>query len=205
MSRPGRDPRLGRLVVAAPLLGAYAAILAAPVALAAPPTGSTRTITIFEARQIEIPVPPGWTFENKSSPDKEAQTIELADPKKEVQLDVSFLPDPDGEMSTRKGLEEQARKIFVFYLPQSVEKDMKLDAFDAPGGLGVFTSFTDKTLDPKHIPEGEKLVSTTGLRSWKGVYLIFTLLADSRNSAAYRSALEIVQSGLKQVKAPASF
>jgi hypothetical protein len=187
------------------MLVAISAFVLALGALAAPRAEATKTITIFEGRQIEIPVPAGWTFENKSSPDKEAQTIELADPKKEIQLDVSFLPDPDGEMSTRKALEEQARKIFVFYLQQAVERDMKLDTFDAPGGLGVFTSFTDKTLDPKHIPEGEKLISTTGLRSWKGVYLIFTLLADTRSSAAYRSALEIVQSGLKQVKAPASF
>lgn len=167
--------------------------------------GDSKTVTIFEGRQVVIPVPSGWKLEDKTSPKKEAQTIELVDPKKEIQLDVSFLPDPDGEMSTRKALEEQARRIFVFYLQQSVERDMKLDAFDAPGGLGVFTSFTDKTLDPKHIPEGEKLISTTGIRSWKGVYLIFTLLADSRSSAAYRTALEIVQSGLKQVKAPASF
>jgi hypothetical protein len=168
-------------------------------------SSGTKTVTIFEGRQIAIPVPPGWKFENKSSPDKEVQTVELVDPKKEIQLDVSFLPDPDGEMSTRTALEEQARKIFVFYLQQSVEKDMKLDAFESPGGLGVFTSFTDKTLDPKHIPGGEKLISTTGIRSWKGVYMIFTLLADSRTSAAYRTALELVQSGLKQVKAPASF
>jgi len=164
-----------------------------------------RTITIFEGRRIEIPVPPGWSFQSRVDEERGVQTVELIDPKKEIQLDVSFLPDPEGEMSTRKALEEHARTIFVFYLQQSVEKDMKLDAFDAPGGLGVFTSFTDKTLDPKHIPEGEKLISTTGLRSWKGVYLIFTLLTDSAKSSAYRTALEIVQNGLKQVKAPASF
>ncbi|HKD19651.1 MAG TPA: hypothetical protein VKG23_17490 [Thermoanaerobaculia bacterium] len=185
-----------------------AAVLVACVLVANPRTlaaAEARTITIFEGRQIEIPVPPGWSFENKSSPGKDVQTIELADPKKEIQLDVSFLPDSDGEMSTRKALEDQARKIFVFYLQQSVERDMKLDAFEAPGGLGVVTSFTDKTLDPKHIPAGEKLISTTGIRSWKGVYLIFTLLSDTRSSAAYRTALDVVQKGLKQVKAPASF
>jgi hypothetical protein len=168
-------------------------------------TGTPKTVTVFEGRQIEIPVPAGWSFESKLDENRAVQTVELVDPKKEIQLDVSFLPDPDGEMSARKALEEQAKKIFVFYLPQSVEKDMKLDAFDAPGGIGVVTSFTDRTLDPKHIPEGEKLISTTGIRSWKGVYTIFTLLADSRTSAAYRTALEIARSGLKQVKAPASF
>ena len=82
---------------------------------------------------------------------------------------------------------------------------MKLDGFDAPGGIGVVTSFTDKRLDPKHVPAGEKLISTTGIRSWKGVYIIFTLLSDSRASAAYKTALDVVRSGLKQVKAPASF
>ena len=179
------------------------AFVLAPTAILA--AGSPRTITIFEGRQVEIPVPSGWTFENRADPEHGVSTVRLADPKKEIQLDVSFLPDPDGEMSTRKALEEHAREIFAFYLPHSVEKDMKLDAFDAPGGVGVFTSFTDRTLDPKHVPEGEKLISTTGIRSWKGVYLIFTLLTDSKSSAAYRTALEIVQGGLKQVKAPASF
>jgi len=164
-----------------------------------------KTVTIFEGRQIEIPVPEGWSFQTKLDEERGVQTVELADPKKEVQLDVSFLPDPDGEMSTRKALEEQAKRIFVFYLSQSVEREMKLVSFEAAGGIGVSTTFTDRKLDPKHVPEGEKLMSTTGLRSWKGVYLIFTLLSDSKDSAAYRSALEIVQKGLKQVKAPASF
>jgi len=182
-------------------LAAWAAFFAAAVVLGAE---STRSVAIFEGQQVEIPVPAGWEIDERQDPKTGLQSVELSDPGKDAELSISFMPDSQGSMSTRGGLEKLARHVFGTYLESSVEKQMKLTYFEAPGGAGVYTSFTDAKLDPKRIPEGEKLMSTAGLRSWKGGYLIFTLLTNTRDSVAYRKALDIVQSGLK-VKTPVAF
>jgi hypothetical protein len=183
------------------LLAAWAALSAAAVAFGAE---STRSVAIFEGQQVEVPVPAGWHVGERQDPRTGVQSVDLSDPGKDVALSISFMPDSRGATATRGGLETLARHVFGAYLDASVEKEMKLTYFEAPGGAGVYTSFTDGKLDPKRIPEGEKLISTTGLRSWKGGYLIFTLLTNTRDSAAYRKALDIVQSGLK-VKLPVAF
>jgi hypothetical protein len=167
--------------------------------------GEPKTISIFQGRKIEIPVPKGWSYEERPGPHDGSQTVVLADKKKEVLLTILFLPDADGALSTREGLEQQAKRILTPYLEQAVEKKLDFTFFESPDGVGVFTSFTDNKLDPKHIPEDEKLISTTGLRSWNGAGLFFTLLTNSRDLPAYETALDIVRSGIRQVKAPVAF
>ncbi len=163
-----------------------------------------RIVAIFGGQSVSVPLPDGWTFQEKTDPATGIQTVAVGDPKGEVDLSVSFLPDPEGNLATRKGLEDLARHVFATYVDGSVEKTITLTPFDAPGGLGVLTSFTDAKLDPKHIPPGERLISTTGLRSWKGGYLMFTLLTDSRDSPAYKTALALARDGIR-VKLPVSF
>lgn len=169
------------------------------------PADDTKMITIFEARQISVPVPSSWSFDESRDPHHGLQTVTIEDPGKEIVLQVTFFPDQAGQLSSRKGLEEQARRTFQPYLETSVEKEMQLTFVDAPDGMAVYTKFTDSKLDPKHIPEGEKLISVTGLRSWKGVYMMFTLLTDTTESKTYRNALEIVLSGIRQAKTPVAF
>jgi hypothetical protein len=164
-----------------------------------------RTISIFQGRKLEIPVPKGWSYEERPGPQNGSQTVVLADKKKDVLLTILFLPDSDGALSTREGLEQQAKRVLTPYLEQAVEKKLDLTFFEAADGVGVFTSFTDNKLDPKHIPEDEKLISTTGFRSWNGAGLFFTLLTNSRDLPAYETALDIVRSGIRQVKGPVAF
>ena len=184
-----------------PWLAAIAAIVAA-----APALTSSRTITVFATRQFEVPVPTGWKFEDKNEdPSTEIRTIVLTDPKEDVQLSVSFVPDPEIELASRAALEKRSRQVFAFYLATSVEKDIPLTFFETPGSLGVFASFTDGHLDPKKIPKDEKLISTTGFRSWKGTYVLFTLLSNDKTSPAYKTALDLVRSGIRQIKAPVAF
>jgi hypothetical protein len=174
------------------------------VPLAARAEGA-KTVVIFEGRQISVPVPNSWTLEEGRDPHHGTPTLRIAAPKEEIVMQISFFPDSEGRLASRKDLEAEAQRIFAFYLESAVEKEMRLTFFDASDGMGVYTSFTDSKLDPKQIPEGEKLVSTTGIRSWKGAYLLFTLLTDSTKSPTYEKALDLVRTGLKQVKAPVSF
>lgn len=164
-----------------------------------------RTVTIFEGRQIAVAVPAGWKFEEALDPHHGSPTLRVEDPGGEVALVVSFFPDSRRRPENREDLEADARNLLEPYLDTAVEKEMSLTYFDAPDGAGVYASFTDEDLDPANVPENEKLISTAGLRSMKGVYVLFTLLTNSRDSATYRRALDLVRADLKQVKAPVAF
>ena len=164
--------------------------------------GEERTVTIFEGRKIAVPVPKGWKFAEAADPRTGVQTLEWLDPAGDVQLDVSFLPDAKGRLRTREGLEAEMKKTMAFYLEGAVERDMRFTALETADGVCEYTSFTDRSLVGKEILEGEWLISTTGIRSWKGVSLYFTLLSDARDTAAFRQALEIVRSGVREIRGP---
>jgi len=165
-----------------------------------------RTVTIFQGRQMAVEVPAGWKFDEELDPHHGAPTLHVQDPHGEVAMVVSFFPDPADKPPNRADLEAEARNLFEPYLDSAVEKDMRLTYFEAPdGGGGVYASFTDGNLDPQNLPEDEKLISTAGLRSMKGVYVLFIVLTNSRDSAPYRRALELVRGELRQVKSPVSF
>ena len=161
-----------------------------------------RSVTIFEGRKISLSVPQEWRFEESRDSKTGLQTIQVVDPTSEVRLDVSFFPDAEGRVATRQGLEAEMTTVFAFYRAGAVEQEMKLTTFDAPDGIGAYTSFTDRSLVGRKLPEGQRLISTTGMRSWKGAYLVFTLLSNSRDTDAYRQGLGIVQSGLKEIGGP---
>lgn len=164
-----------------------------------------KTITIFEARQFSVPVPWGWSFDESQDPNLGTPTVKLGDPGKKVILQMTFIPDPSGKLSSREAVETEARRILQPYVETSVEKEIRLTIFEPPDGLGAYAVFTDAKLDPKHIPEGEWLIGVSGIRTWKGGYTLFTLLTNTRDSSAYRTALDIAVSGTRQVKAPVAF
>ena len=161
-----------------------------------------RLVTIFQGRQLSVSTPPGWRFEESRDKKTGVQTVEIVDPKSEIQLDVSFIPDSEGRLGTREALEAEMRNVFAFYLEGSVEREMKFASLDVTVGIGGYTFFTDRSLVGRKVPKGERLISTVGIRSWKGAYLIFTLLSNSRDSDPYRLALDIVRASFKEVRGP---
>jgi hypothetical protein len=179
-------PRGGAVLLATSLLVAANAGLAQ----------TTRTVTPFGGCAVDLVVPEGWTFAEARNPQDGVQTIELSDPKKEVLLGPLFLPDLKGQLSTRASLQARMGELSQAYLEGSVEKTMELNFFDAPTGPVAWASFTDRSLVGRPIPEGQKLISTTGLRSWKGAFLFFTLLADSVETASSRQAMDIVRAAI---------
>ena len=164
-----------------------------------------KIVTIFEARQFSVPVPSGWSFDESEDPNLGTPTVKLGDPGKKVILQMTFIPDPSGKLSSREAVEAEAKRILQPYVETSVEKEIRLTFFEPPGGLGAYAAFTDGKLDPKHIPEDEWLIGVTGIRTWKGGYTLFTLLTNTKDSSVYRTALEIAVSGTRQVKAPVAF
>ncbi len=181
---------------------ALAALLLASPAISG---DDVRTVTIFQGRQIAMAVPAGWKFDEELDPHHGTPTLHVEDPGGEVAMIVAFFPDPVATPPDRTDLEAEARNLFEPYLESAIEKDVALTYFDAPDGGGVYASFTDGNLDPRNIPQDERLISTAGLRSMRGVYVLFTVLSNSRDSAAYRRALDLVRGELRQVKTPVSF
>lgn len=190
----GREGAGSRVAAWSRILLAFCLFLSAGAARA-----EERSVAIFEGRKISASVPKGWKFGEASDPRTGVQTLEWLDPSGEVQLDISFLPDSKGRLATRAGLEAEMKRTFPFYLAEAVEREMKFTSLETADGRCEYTSFTDRRLVGREIPEGERLISTTGIRSWKGVYLLFTLLSNSRDTEAFRRALEIVRSGVKEV------
>ena len=180
---------------------AFAVVLSARVGLAE----DTRTITIFEGRQVWVPVPAGWSLDERREPRNGVKIIQLQDPGKEVDLQMSFFPDPSDRLSSRAALESEARGFLETYVETSVEKKIRLTFFEAPDGSGAFARFTDGQLDLRHIPKDEKLIAVSGLRSWKGDYALFTILTNTTDSETFKKALDIVKSGIHQPKAPVAF
>jgi hypothetical protein len=184
-----------------PLAMVTALVLCCHLALAA----DTKTVTVFEGRQFSVPVPFGWSFDEGQDPHLGTTTLKLADPGNRINLQMTFIPDPAGKVSSREGVEAEVKRILQPMVETSVEKEIRLTFFESPDGLGAYATFTDAKLDPKHIPEDEWLIGVSGIRSWKGGYTLFTLLTNTKDSSAYRKALEIATSGTRQTKAPVAF
>lgn len=190
----GNVPRGRRRFAALPSRVLTAAVLlAAGAALA-----EERSVTVLQGRKISVAVPKGWTFGESRDPKTGIPVLRWLGPSGDVRLDVSFYPDANGWVSTREGMDAEMAKVFAFYRDGAVEKEKKAVDLKPATGIGAFMSFTDKSLVGKTLPAGEHRMSTTGIRSWSGAYLVFTLLSNAREGAEYRQALEIVRSGVKE-------
>ena len=170
-------------------------------AVAAPAVGqaSVTSISIFQGRRISTSVPKGWSFSDTVDKRNGVQTIEMKDPTGEIELSVSFFPDTEGRLSTKAAIDAEIRKDTDFYLSGSVEREITVVSLGSSKDLGVFAVFTDRRLIGKAIPSTERLYSTVGIRSWDGVFLLFTLLSNSRDAERYRTALDIVRTGIVEV------
>lgn len=150
---------------------ALAFVLAAVSALAA-----TRTIRIFDKRQIVIAVPEGWKFDLEKDKKTGLQTMHVEDRESDVKLAASFHPDPDKELATEEAIGKRLGEI-------------------ASDESATFTYV--KTVDgvAGHGVVGD---ATKGMRSWPGVYVAFTVTGD-RESEAYAKAIEVITTGMREV------
>jgi hypothetical protein len=154
---------------------AIALVLNAAAALAA-----TRTIRIFDKKQVVIGVPEGWKYNLTMNKQTGVQTLQLEDRDSDAKLTASFFPDPENSLETEAALEGRMRDLFA-------------------ADIAYETKFTiEKTADglAGHTVIGN---ATKGVRSWPGVFVVFTLTADDRESEAYAKGLEAVKAGIREV------
>lgn len=164
----------------------------------------TKTVAIFEGRLVSVEVPDGWQFGLRRDPDTDVQTMEIADPRGEIGLEVSIIPDREGRLATRKGLEDEMRKTLRDNLAGAVEREMSFRFVDEIDGLCGYASLTDRGPKGHSVAYGGRLIVTAGIRSWKGAYGAFTLRADSMDTKSYREALGLVTASLRESRGKTS-
>jgi len=168
-------------------------------ALASSALAATRTIRIFEKRQIVIALPEGWKFNLTKDNQTGVQTKHLEDRGGEVKLEASFLPDSENDLATREALEGRLRATSEPMLQAAVEQEMKVTTTKTSDGLITYSTFTDRRFAEGDVPRDERRYATEGIRSWPGVSLHFTILTNELTSDEYRAALEILTQGLREV------
>src|SRR5262249_24559087 len=126
------------------------------------------------------------------------QTVELSEPTGDVVLAFSFFPDSTHRLSTRAAIEHEMHRAYDSYLSNAVEKSLQIEFVTTSDGLVGYTTLTDRKFVSRDVPQGERLYLTVGIRSWNGVFVVFTLESNHRDSSRYKKALDLVLSGLRQ-------
>jgi hypothetical protein len=168
-------------------------------------TAKEETFPLYEDHRIAVAVPEGYTF-TRVSTDEGVIIVKISDPKQETNLEISFLPDPDGHFSTPRARREFIVETFQKYVEGSVEKEMRFTELKPRVGTATACVFTDASLVGKpEFPRGEYLNATTGLKAWPGCAAYFTLLSNDTTSPAYDAALKIITDSVHDKKPLAAF
>jgi hypothetical protein len=159
------------------------------------------TLLLYEEHRVAIAVPEGFSY-TRSFGEDGSMSVKIADPRQEINLQISFLPDPEERLATPRARKELLAENFQPYVESSVEKAMQFEELAASTGHGTYCVFTDASLVGKaELPPGEYLKATTGIKTWPGCAAIFTVLSNDTQSPAYRTALKILAESLRE-KAP---
>lgn len=180
----------------APLLALL--LLASLAVVAAAPKEKAReeTLVLFGQRRVTLAVPEGFAYSSNKD-ERGLITAKITGPKEKISLQISFLPDTEGEFATSRGRKEFMAESFQQYVAGSVEKAMQFEELDPRTGAGTFCVFTDASLvGQTKFPPGEYLHSTTGIKSWRGCLAVFTLMSNNTTSDEYRAAMKLLRESL---------
>ena len=178
---------------------AFAPALFALPHLAAPATAKEKeksheeSLLLFDQRRVGVNVPAGFLY-SASKDEHGVISARLSTPKDTISLQISFLPDVDGEYATARGQKEIMVKSFQQYVVGSVEQGMHFEELQPRNGSGTYCIFTDaKLVGAATLPPGEYLHSTTGIKSWRGCMALFTLFSNNTTSEEYLSAMKVLR------------
>ena len=130
-----------------------------------------------------------------------AVTVKLTGPKDALDLQLVFLPDPNGELAaSARARKEFMAQAFQEFVASSVEQAMQFEELEPRAGGGTYCVFTDATLVGKpQLPPNEFLNVTAGLKAWRGAYVVFKLFSNDTISAEYRSLLKLLRDEVQEL------
>jgi hypothetical protein len=177
--------------------GRWARLLTLLAALVLPALAASsareESVYIFGNRRVAFAVPEGFTFVVERN-DAGVVGVRIENPASAgATLQISFVPDRDGELATARGRKEFMYAHFQSYLIASVDKVMQFEELAPRTGGGTYAVFTDASLVGKNPPPGEYVLCTAGVKAWSGVGAVFTLLSHAVDSPSHRALLALLR------------
>lgn len=172
------------------------------VALAVAAAQREELVAIPDGRRVSVAVPAGFTV--KQERDAAGLThVQLAQADRRVNLDLLFVPDPDGQAGTARLRRERMVELFNDYVADSVEKGMQFEELGPRRGAGTYCVFTDAKLVGKtELPAGEYIHLTCGVKSWPGVMVVVRLFSDDTTGPAYQTAMRLLRESVEERPVP---
>jgi hypothetical protein len=160
------------------------------------------TIPLFENHQVTISVPAGFSCA-RNKDQRGLTAVHIAHPKDKASLQITFFPDPDGQMTTPRAQKELMHETFFSYVETSREKAMQFVDLEPRAGKGTYCVFTDAGLIGKApYPPGDFLHVTAGVKAWPGVFAVFSIFSNDTTSAEYRELLNTLRDSVQEKAAP---
>lgn len=173
---------------------------AAGLALAA--AQREEVVSILDGRRVSVAVPPGFSF----TPERDAAglvQVQLTHADQRINLDLLFVPDPDGQAGTARARRERMVELFNDYVADSVEKAMRFEELEPRRGAGTFCVFTDAKLVGKtELPPNEYIHLTCGVKAWPGVMVIVRLFSNDTTGATYQAAMRLLRESIEERPVP---
>jgi len=159
-------------------------------------------VSILDGRRVSVAVPPGYVFKQERDAAGLVQ-VQLTHADQRVNLDLLFLPDPDGQAGTARLRRERMVELFNDYVADSVERGMQFEELEPRRGAGTYCVFTDaKLVGRSELPPGEYLNLTCGVKSWPGVMVVVRLFSNDRTGVAYRAAMRLLRESIEERPVP---
>ncbi|MDP3070130.1 MAG: hypothetical protein Q8N18_07575 [Opitutaceae bacterium] len=171
-------------------------------AVAASTKAREEPVFLFENRRVIVAVPEG--FGSSLTRDENGMAVfQIADAKERHSLELRFLPDPDGRFGTARARREQMVEMFSEHVGASTERGMQFEELEPKSGAGCYCVFTDaKLVGQSKLPPGEYLHLTAGLKTWRGVVVIFRFFSNDTASAEYRAVMAMLRESVHEKPAP---
>lgn len=160
------------------------------------------SVFIFQNRKVAIAVPQGLGFASGKD-DRGLITVRIGHPKAKISLELTFLPDAEGQLSAARSRKEFMHETFRGFVASSTEKAMQFEELDPRVGAGTYCVFTDASLvGKKKLPPGEYRHSTAGLKCWPGVAAVFTLFSNDTRSKEYQALMTMLRESVVEKPVP---
>lgn len=187
-------PRRVRMKYLFPLV----ALLVCSVSSTAIAKPREETLFLFENRRISILVPDGFGF-GSTKDDQGLMTVHLEHPKENVQLTITFVPDPEQNFASARSRKELIHEQFGEYVGSSVEKAIQFEELEPKQGSGTYCVFTDAKLVGKtKLPPGEFLHLTSGVKAWPGVAAIFRMFSNDVRAKEHQAIIAMLRDSVEE-------
>ncbi|HEX2853546.1 MAG TPA: hypothetical protein VHO24_09925 [Opitutaceae bacterium] len=165
-----------------------------------PLSAKEESVLLYENRRVSIAVPEGFEFRRVA--DKRGPAVVITDAQHSVVLNITLLPDLDGNFTSARTRKEFVVENFHEFLESSVEQAMQFEEMNPRSGACSYCVFTDAHLvGRKEMPPNEYLYATIGVKADSGCLAVFTLLSNDTASKEYQAAMKILRESVQVKKA----